>query len=242
MLDFQRIQQQFSNHIRNPKHDEPISGIEERRLNIYRELFFNNVEGFAAGAFPVLKEILAESDWLQLVREFFVSHSCETPYFLEISEEFLAFLETAEFDFLPEFTYQLAHWEWMELHADVLHTNDNAEPITGIQLTDGLTTTECAWCQAYEYPVHKISQDFMPQEQAPSFLMVYRNQDLEVGFNEVNPLSFILFEHLQQNENSTVDELLKSIAATHGMEEAMILNGGLQIIEQWGALGVLKRI
>jgi hypothetical protein len=239
---FLTTQKQFSDNIRDPENSPPISGIEARRLKIYQELFFNNVEGFASGAFPVLKELLSEKDWLFLVREFFHTHQCETPYFLEISEEFLSFLAEAEYEFLPEFSYQLAHWEWMELHADIAPTQDVAEPIEFIQLHSVLTTVDCAWCQAYEYPVHKISSECLPQEQTPSFLMVYRDQDLSVGFNELNPLSFILFEQLQKNESSSLQDILKAIAQAHGMDENMVLNGGLEIIEQWGAVGVLKPI
>lgn len=235
-------QKQFSDNIRDPDNCPPISGIEARRLKIYQELFFNNVEGFASGAFPVLKELLSEKDWLFLVREFFHTHPCETPYFLEISEEFLSFLAEADCEFLPEFSYQLAHWEWMELHADITPTQDVADTIDSVQFSDVLTTVDCAWCQAYEYPVHKISSEYIPEEQAPSFLMVYRDQDLNVAFNELNPLSFILFEHLQQNESMSLQDILKTIAQSHGMDENMVLNGGLEIIEQWGVIGVLKPI
>ena len=42
-------------HIRDPENVAAPAGVEERRLKIYRELFFNNVEGLLAGNFPVLR-------------------------------------------------------------------------------------------------------------------------------------------------------------------------------------------
>ena len=43
MQEFQKVQLQFADHIRDPIGNAPVSGLEERRLQIYRDLFFNNV-------------------------------------------------------------------------------------------------------------------------------------------------------------------------------------------------------
>ena len=55
MLEFQKLQAQLTAHIRNPALAAAPGGIEDRRLNIYRELFYNNIEGFLANAFPVVR-------------------------------------------------------------------------------------------------------------------------------------------------------------------------------------------
>jgi hypothetical protein len=46
-------QQQFllSKHIRDPENSPPPPDIEDRRLAIYRDLFYNNIEGLLAGTF-----------------------------------------------------------------------------------------------------------------------------------------------------------------------------------------------
>src|SRR3546814_20087430 len=41
--------------IREPATHAPPPGIEQRRLDVYRELFFNNVAGLLGGNFPVLR-------------------------------------------------------------------------------------------------------------------------------------------------------------------------------------------
>ena len=49
--DFRQLQRQFSAHIRDrDTFDYP--GIEDRRLRVYRELFYNNIEGFLRRGFP----------------------------------------------------------------------------------------------------------------------------------------------------------------------------------------------
>ncbi|RKZ79734.1 MAG: DUF2063 domain-containing protein, partial [Gammaproteobacteria bacterium] len=41
-------QYQFAGHIRDPEHNPAPADIEQRRMAIYRELFYNNIEGFIA--------------------------------------------------------------------------------------------------------------------------------------------------------------------------------------------------
>ena len=115
-MGFIEVQQQFMDYIRDPSLPLP-EGIEPRRMKIYRELFFNNIAGFVSSAFPVLKSVYEDDQWQALVQQFFVSHDCKTPIFVEIAGEFLAFLQheyqMTEDD--PVFMLQLAHYEWLEL-------------------------------------------------------------------------------------------------------------------------------
>ena len=61
--DFTRLQYEFTAHIRDPEHKPAPAGIEDRRMRIYRELFYNNVEGFLSNAFPVIRELLNENEY-----------------------------------------------------------------------------------------------------------------------------------------------------------------------------------
>ena len=53
MTDFRILQQQWTAWIRQPDAQSMPDG-EARRLQVYRELFFNNVCSFVENAFPVL--------------------------------------------------------------------------------------------------------------------------------------------------------------------------------------------
>ena len=51
---FKELQYAFTQHVRNPaKHPRP-EDVEARRMNIYNELLYNNVEDFMQNAYPVL--------------------------------------------------------------------------------------------------------------------------------------------------------------------------------------------
>ena len=51
-------QYEFAAHIRDPEHKPAPDDIEDRRMGIYRELFYNNVEGFLSNSFPVLRKLM----------------------------------------------------------------------------------------------------------------------------------------------------------------------------------------
>lgn len=239
--NFQSIQQAFTDAIRSDEQSD-FQGVEARRLAVYRELFFNNVEGFIAGTFPVLKECLDEDAWQNMVRAFFKKHECETPYFLEISEEFLVFLQSEESKSLnlPEYTYSLAHWEWMELFADAYDAQQDVT-VEAIHLdSDVLTSIETAWLQAYEYPVHKIIPNEAVEQQA-TFLLVYRKQD-EVNFIELNPLSYLLFQTLQNNQSQTISDMVKELSETNGLPYDQLIHGAMEIIAHWSDLQLIQKV
>lgn len=108
-MDFKQVQQSFIDYIRDPQKPVP-SGVPLERMQVYRELFFNNVMGFVSNAFPVLKSLYSDSQWQALVQAFFSQHDCKSPIFIDIAGEFLQFLQfeysPAESD--PPFMLELA--------------------------------------------------------------------------------------------------------------------------------------
>ena len=90
---FQDKQYAFAAHIRDPDHTVAPDGIEDRRMAIYRELFFNNLSKLLSTFFPVLQKVLTDTEWRLTIRAFMKIHRAKTPYFLQLPEEFLAFLQ-----------------------------------------------------------------------------------------------------------------------------------------------------
>ena len=81
---------QRSANIRDPDNAPAPADIEERRMAIYRSLFFNNVSNFLATAYPTLSKILGDDGWRALMREYYRDHASQTPLFTEMAEEFNA--------------------------------------------------------------------------------------------------------------------------------------------------------
>lgn len=236
--DFRRMQYEFAAHIRNPEHEPAPSGIEDRRLSIYRELFFSNVSKLLAGTFPVLHQILGDERWQRLARDFYAHHGSHTPYFLEIPREFLEYLENEREGRAddPPFMLELAHYEWVELALSVADEEANLEGIDrdGDLLAERPVVSPLAWSLAYRFPVHRLSPTFQPSEpsEQPTFVVVYRNLGDEVGFIEINAVTARLIELLEDDGDQTGGQVLERIAAelNHPHPETVI-SGGQQILE-----------
>jgi len=236
-VDFKVKQHEFAAYIRDPENNLPPADVNPERMAMYRELFFNNIDGFLSANFPVLRAILNDRQWLELGQDFFAKHINHSPHFSKIPEEFLDYLQnerdsSGDFPFLLE----LAHYEWVEM---ALSIAKETVPVN-YQSLDNLQNlciqlSPLAWPLAYQYPVQKISPDFLP-ETAPelaTFLIVYRNLDDEVNFMEITPITYRLLEIIQEHEKMLAADCLKQVAeeSKHPNPD-MIVTGGLQILKE----------
>jgi hypothetical protein len=228
---FQRRQFELTAHLRAPEAVPPPGDVEQRRIAIYRELLYNNVEGFLARAFPVVRAISPDATWNELVGGFYSDHRSTSPLFREIPEEFLHYLvaERGERPGDPPFLAELAHYEWVEMALALADEEVEAEGVDpGGDLLDGVPVlSPHAWTMGYRYPVHRIGPDYRPDAAEPTFLLVHRDRHDEVGFLEVNPVSARLIELLREAPGSTGRELLERVAAEiqHGDVDVVVASG-----------------
>jgi hypothetical protein len=213
-----RMQRQFAAHIRDPASAPAPDDIEDRRMAVYRELFFNNLRSFLETNFPVLRSLYGDTAWNALCRDFYRDFRAQTPLFPEIPREFLRYLQEhrrgREDD--PPFMLELAHYEWVELALSLDESDPEAvgADVAGDLLAGAPVLSPLAWPLSYAWPVHRICVDYQPQDppDEPTHLLVYRRRDCAVRFMQLNPVSALLLHHLQANEGRTGIELLNTIA------------------------------
>jgi hypothetical protein len=247
MPKFRAVQQSFANHIKNPEVVDQPADVDDRHMAIYRDLFFKNIMGFLSGTFPVLAEILGEKRWLEIGRDFFSRHPSKSPYFLEISREFLSYLED-EYEPMksdPDYMYELAHYEWLELYVDVEPEGYKVE-LDSLKLdseVDILSSkpvlSPVAEGFLYNYPVHQISLENPSPEPKQSALIVYRKCDDSVAFIESNPFTLQLLSLLKEQRLSgkkSINTLLKQ-AGFEGNQAAY--QGGIDTLKQWFELELI---
>jgi hypothetical protein len=239
--DFQQYQLQFAGHIRNPAEKPKPAKVPARRMRVYTQIVFNNLESSVSACFPICRKILGVRAWKRLVRAFFMQHQCSSPLFRKIPEEFLQFLKAVQH--VPPYLYSLAHYEWVELAVSV----DDAEVDAGqVDPAGELLDSEPVFAPAmallsYDYPVHQISsrnQSTAPLAQ-PVHLLVYRNVEDEVRFVELNPVTAQLLNILQSG-TFTCRQALEQVAVElkHPDPEA-IVRFGLGILEDLRQQGVI---
>jgi hypothetical protein len=236
---FIQVQKSFTAHVRNPRVNPIPDGIEARRMKIYSDLLYNNVQSLLSSTFPVIHKILSAADWTALTRDYFAQHQAHTPLFPQMPREFLRYLqdERGQRDEDPAFLLELAHYEWTEL---ALSIDTREIPCAGIDKQGDLLQgcpqfSPLAWPLAYQFPVQRLSPDYQPAtapEQA-TYLLVYRNRQDSVGFLELNPVSARLVDLLNNNAAQlSGDALLQQIATElqHPNPDA-VRQGGLQIMQ-----------
>lgn len=238
---FTQTQYAFAAHIRQPDKNSAPTDIEDRRMKIYRELFYNNVESFMSNTYPVLCNILGDKRWHALVRDYFANHKAHTPLFPEMPREFLVYLEDereAQKDDLP-FMLELAHYEWIELALTVSELTDDESKLSTQAdfLNEVPVLSNLAWLLKYQYPVQNISAEFQPENipEQPTHIIASRLLDgEEIHFTEVNPVIARLLQLItENNDHLTGKQLLTQIANELGNPDIdSIINFGIQTIEE----------
>lgn len=237
MTDLADLQTGFANHLRDPAVYPAPSAIEARRLAIYRDLVFSNIEGFLSSGFPVLRSLYTDVAWMQLVRDFMREHRCETPYFLDISREFLHWLdcERPARPGDPAFLQELAHYEWVELALDIAtDVWPDAPPLADL-LHDRPRLSPLAWVLVYQFPVHRIGRDFQPAAApaANTCLVVYRTPALRVEFMEINAVTARLLALLDDDSIASGRAALLQLAQEMAHPEPeMLLAFGADLLRQ----------
>lgn len=223
--------QQFTlaRHLRDPAVNPPPPGVEERRLKVYRELFYSAIEGLLAGGFPVLRQTLGDARWQARVRHFYAHYRSQTPLFTEIGEAFIDYLQTIELD--APWQLELAHYEWIEAQLYLSDAEDPPHDPRG-DLLDGEPLLSCvARVLAYRWPVERIGPDHQPSEAppAPTLLLVYRDAGLQVRFARLAPLAWQLLVGLP----GTGRERLRALGNEPLQQQ------GLALLEQLREQGII---
>lgn len=234
--DFLTTQHRFAAHIRDPRHQPAPPDVEDQRMAIYRDLFFNNMSSLLQPVFPVVHQLLGPSRWQALVRDFMVHHRANTPLFPELAQELLDYLGRERPERLaarpgqdkngnqavkegasdPPFLLELAHYEWVEMAltiSDEEITPQLADP-DGDLLAAIPVLSPLAWALSYCFPVHRIGPDYQPAEPPaqPTQLVVYRNRQDQVAFLEINLVTARLLQLMKDHPTQTGLRLLETVA------------------------------
>lgn len=234
VADFRALQQQFAQHLRDPRQPPP-AGIGDRRLAIYRELFFNTVCNALDAAFPVLRTVLAAAVWRQLQRDFYAQHRSPYPQLHRAAEAFVEYLHEARVPQPddPPFLADLAHYEWVELELSIAEDAPRSA-CAGLQLNPLARVLE------YAYPVHRIGSALRVPEPATTWLAVWRDAADAVRFIELNALSARLLMRIEASPGASAEALLQQLAdELPQLDRATVRDEGLRLLDDLQQRGLL---
>lgn len=217
----------FAARIRNPaSKNNPTGaprppGAPARRMRVYEELLFNNLEGFLLACYPVTRKLLGERAWKRAVRQFFVEHHCHSPLFRDIPKAFLDWLgepAKARFPDLPYLT-ELMHYEWLELAVSISPEEADPDAIdpAGDLLAGQPALHPSARLACSRYPVHRIGPRFKPTapDAEPHCYLLFRDTSDSVRFILLNPLAARLIALLGDQQQPGCQPLCGREAIAH---------------------------
>ncbi len=240
--EFQRFQYAFTAHIRDPKVNRCPRGVEAQRMRIYRRLVYNNIESFLLSCFPVLRKVLGVRRWGRLVRAFLALHRSRSPFFRQIPDEFIQFLQTEWTSpaGYPEFMLELAHYEWIELALSISINVPDWEAVDpeGNLLEHRPILNPVLANLCYRWPVHRIGPRarIMPAE---TYLLVFRDSGDQIRFTEINAFTSRLVRLLETTQYTGQTALEIVAAESHHPSPEIVIQGGLEIMRDFRARGAL---
>ena len=213
-------------------------------MDVYAGLVYQNIDNFLARTFRMVRRILSDAHWDAMVRDFVHRHVSGSPYFRQISEEFLVYLETerdAPGD--PPFLLELCHFEWVAFALDLSDAEPFSEPRDATAeasvLDLPLALSPVARPLRYRFPVHRIGPDFqpaVPPKQA-TWLIGYRDEAEQVRFMTSNEVTVRLLQIL--GDAPSARDALRQVAAELERDTERIIDFGADIVERLIALGIV---
>ncbi len=242
---FMRRQHEFTRHLRDPAREPAPAGLSGPRLEVYSNAIFLNIERFMRDNFPRVREVLGEEEWQSLVRDYIVRHRSRTPLFVELLDEFMAYL-TAERAAAgdPPYLTELAHFDWLENAVAVDETDLDAMPVlaAGDLLRSRLVLNPVHRLVTYRYPVHAIGSGFKPDAPParPTLLLAFRDRAGSFGVLDLNEVAARLFQTLRAPDAPVAADVLTGIAGALGHPDPeVVIRGGLQVLQRWQARDVI---
>lgn len=205
--------------LRDPQNSPALPDVASQRMQIYRELFFNNVENTLSNAFPVLYQVLPSTHWQTLCEDFFAIHQCHTPHLSHLPAEFIAFLKLQTHISSPDWLIELAEWEWSELELFLAQDIDTTTAMGDNLLQDVPVVSPLLRLHQCRYPVHQIGRKFIPDVPSEQlwYLLAWRKPDHSIGFMQLTQLTTLIIEMMQLNQQQktgyTGYQLLEQIAS-----------------------------
>ena len=254
---FQSVQMDFAAYIRHPDLNPMPPGIEQRRMRIYARLFYNNIESILAKTFSVFREVAGDEPWHAMVRDFVHRHRAESPYYAQVPEEFMEYLDTCRSEVpttategpstsrggpaLLPFALELCHYEWVRMALDRAPDADCVFDDEPVGLDDALALSPLAWPLHYAYPVQDIGPDFLPEEPAaePTWLIACRNRHDEVRFTQSNAVTTRLLNLLGEGDTQWA---FKTLAEELGSASEHVERTGLATLNRLHEHDIVVRI
>lgn len=233
--DYAAIQAGFAAWVRDPRSAPAPAGVEPRRLAVYRELVFDNVESFMSNCYPVARALLGETRWHVLLEDWLREHRATTVSFPRLPQEFARWLAARGTADLPPWFAELVTYEWLELEVSF----DESE-LEGIAIDADVDCERGApvlnptvRLGAYRWPVHRLGPGHVPETapETPTYLAILRTRSDAVTFMTLTPATARLVELVATAPERAGSALVAEVARELGADPATLAAAGAAMLD-----------
>lgn len=231
------LQRRWADHVRDPSAAAP-DGIEARRLAVYRRLCIDSLDTLLAGSLPRLRQQLGTPRWRDTVEHYYARHTCQTPLFPRIADEFAAWLAVQDTLALPGWAAELAHCESTR-QSLYIEARDAGRLLQRVpEDSDVLAVSPLARVLGYQWPVHEDEGPGSVLSAAPTLLLIRRLADFSLQVEQLSPLAYALLS-VFGDDGAPVDEALQVLPETHGVATDALRVACAPVLDELCAAGVL---
>ena len=244
-LSLADYQSTFAARIRDPRAAPLPPGASARRMRVYQDLLFNNLQGFLLACYPVTRKILGARAWQRTTRRFFAEHRAHSPLFRDIPRAFLDWLAPRADALFPElpFLAEFMHYEWLELAVSIAPEDTGARAIdpAGDLMRGRPALNPTARLACYRFPMHRVGPRCKPAaaDGKTHCYLLFRAPDDAVRFIRLEPLAARLLDLLRAQRPSGREALAHLAAQTAPDAYDTLLRAGAGLLEQLRAQGAL---
>jgi hypothetical protein len=210
LSNFRELQGALASSVRFKVHDDSLN-VEARRLAIYQRLVFNNLFGLLRGGYKKLRRAIGDEQFRKLVRAFLESGVSRTPYFAEISGEFLNWFMQQE---APLWQRELAEYERAGITIDI-DTMDWPSREEVESRPDEVHFSPAITLLSFEHAIYEANEGAEPSKR-PTYILLYRNPHNRLRYKLLNAATFSLLALLLQGRN--LSEALLTLASSMDAE------------------------
>ena len=212
----QELQIALLEYLRSGDEKHIPKGLSKSRAKIYNRLTFNNIFNLITGGLPKFTGELGDKKMRSLVREFIGSKNMRTPYFYEMTSEFLQWYSSKRKNSI-EFRYQcqLGHYEWVVNAIDILNDDNRSNWRQEIHMSSCYGWREDATVVRYDWPFHK-PKSVVLHENSPVNLLLWRvDSPWTVRWRELSGEAASFYQFLIDNQSSvmkfSLDQYVKQV-------------------------------
>lgn len=245
MAGFRAFQSSFAARIRDPKAHPRPTGVPARRMRVYEELLYNNIDSFLLACYPITRQILGVRAWRRTVKTFFAEYRSHSPLFRDIPRGFLDWLAPRTGDLFPHFPWlgEFMTYEWLELdvvtspeEVDWNRIDPQGDLLDGMPVLDPTARLAC-----FAYPVHRIGPRRRPKVPGdqPHCFAIFRDASDQARFIELTPVLARLLELLLEGGASGREAVARLGREIDYPDLPRLENSALEMLSKLRSEGVL---